>query len=115
MKVPICKLCQSPHWTYEPHESTSTLETVRGLGAGVLRNSVTKPAINKEERLTDAINSERPMPNNSAPGAETSSKQLASGEVGERGVSPQTPNRRSRESYNTYMRGYMRAYRERSK
>ena len=70
-------------------------------------------AINKE--VTDAINGERPAINNSTIGAEASSGQMASREVGERGVSSRTPNRRSREDYNAYMRDYMRAYRERSR
>jgi hypothetical protein len=38
MKPPICKVCGSPHWTYEEHKPTTALEEVRKLGADVLRN-----------------------------------------------------------------------------
>ncbi|KKL75504.1 hypothetical protein LCGC14_2054280 [marine sediment metagenome] len=43
MKPPNCKLCKSPHWTYEEHQAGP--EEVRKLGAGVLRNTVTKPRV----------------------------------------------------------------------
>jgi len=42
MKPPNCKLCKSPHWTYEEHTITDTSEEARKVGAGVLRNTVTK-------------------------------------------------------------------------
>jgi hypothetical protein len=131
MKPPNCKVCKSPHWTYEEHKPTAALEDVRELGASVLRN----PAINEKERLTDAINNTPPrelhgdalrqpeawplvLPRN----AESRQR------VGEHGAFPhrhdgrrdsrhgeRTPNRRARKNYNAYMKTYMRAYRERSK
>ena len=84
--------------------SAAELEEVRALGATVLG------AINKE-RLTDAINETKVE---SQEQAVQERRQLLHSE-GRHGVSDKTPNRRSRESYNTYMKGYMRAYRERSK
>lgn len=39
---PKCKLCGSPHWTYEEHKLTGT-EELQKVGASVLRNTVTKP------------------------------------------------------------------------
>lgn len=113
MKPPTCKLCGKAHWTYEEHD-TSALEEVRKLGASVLRN----PAINGKERLTDAINAparegDKPpgvlpvqVVRESVPDAQAPPLLLASA---------RTPNRRSRESYNTYMKTYMRAYRARSR
>jgi hypothetical protein len=89
-------------------------------------------AINSEERLTNAINTPPRPPYSQG----TESPKLAGGSTvtdapvcldgrrdaagGEtpvqlRGSSLRTPNRRSRESYNSYMKTYMRAYRERSK
>jgi hypothetical protein len=73
-------------------------------------------AINKE-RLTDAINKSESR-------GEAGNKELvARPRLRDDGTQPgvlekvaaRTPNRRSRESYNTYMKTYMRAYRERSK
>lgn len=75
-------------------------------------------AINEGERLTDAINTPTKQGNKpagvhpvqvvreSVPDAQAPSLLPAS---------LRTPNRRSRESYNTYMKGYMRTYRERSR
>jgi len=108
-KAPVCKLCQKAHWSYEPHGPTAEApEYVKKMAAinspqGAINTS---PAIN-EERLTDAINKGVPAINSSPSRAETSSGKVASRKVGERGLSPRTPNRRSRESYNEYMRGYM--------
>ena len=84
----------------------------------------TKPAIN-EERLTDAINGSdinRRVAGRSASSRDgdrgmLSAHRPARDEPGTSGpsvvVSPVTPNRRSREAYNAYMRGYMKAYRGR--
>ena len=111
--------------------SPAELEEVRKLGASVLRN----PAINKE-RLTDVINEREPAINTPKPGPQDSQNEVATpegllagrGNKGGDGASTEavqsfprnrltgrTPNGRSREAYNTYMKGYMRAYRERSK
>lgn len=114
MKKPKCKLCQSPHWTYESHAINA--------------------AINKEERLTDAINetaSAINSPDPPSPPAGDGARPVAGGfglrsSDGEGARESQfvrpdaraldkTPNRRSREAYNSYMRDYMRAYRERSR
>lgn len=73
------------------------------------------PAINEEERLTDTINKTE----SSGMGGEKGL--LAEPRIRDDGTQPivlekvaaRTPNRRSRESYNSYMKGYMRAYRER--
>jgi hypothetical protein len=72
-------------------------------------------AIN-EERLTDAINKDHD------PARVVGPVHPSDGEGARRGgddqgglAAPRTPNRRSRESYNTYMKDYMRAYRERSR
>ena len=72
------------------------------------------PAINKEERLTDAINEgDKPAGVHSVPVVRKSVPDAqASPPLSAR---PRTPNRRSREVYNSYMKDYMRAYRERSK
>ena len=101
-KAPVCKLCQKAHWSYEPHGATAEVPGYVKKMAAIN----TAPAIN-EERLTDAINKGVPAINSSPSRAETSSEKVASRKVGERGLSPRTPNRRSRESYNAYMRGYM--------
>lgn len=98
MKKPKCKLCQSPHWTYEPHAINT--------------------AINEEERLTDAINVDKestatgPTVSGAAATKDTDHG-FRAGRVDM--AANRTPNRRSRETYNSYMKDYMRAYRERSK
>ncbi len=55
MKPPICKVCQSPHWTYDGHKPTSALEEVRKLGADVLgheKRIATFPDENPPETTT---------------------------------------------------------------
>lgn len=87
-------------------------------------------AINDKERLTDAIN-RQPTSNPSAintptPDIEvedTSAVRMGEGSpedgrqrrANRHMVEAVTPNRRSRESYNAYMKTYMQAYRERSR
>ena len=116
MKPPKC-MCGKAHWTYEEHDTGP--EEVRELGASVLRKS----AINGEERLTDAINrldEERDAPTGDKP-AGVHPVPVVRKSVPDAQASPllparpRTPNRRSREVYNAYMKDYMRAYRERSK
>lgn len=94
MKKPRCKNCQSPHYTYEPH-------------------AINSPDSGKE-RLTDAINTPTQegdkltgvlpvrVVRESVPDAQAPPP-LPTGS--------RTPNRRSREAYNSYMKDYMRAYR----
>ncbi len=55
MNPPTCKLCKSPHWTYEAHKPTAALEEVRQVGAGVLgyeKRIVTFPDPNPPESVT---------------------------------------------------------------
>ncbi len=54
MKPPTCKLCQSPHWLDEGH-NTAALEEVRKLGASVLgyeKRIPTFPDPNPPESVT---------------------------------------------------------------
>ncbi len=43
MKPPTCKLCESRHWTYDPHGALP--EDVRKVGAAVLRNTAVKRTV----------------------------------------------------------------------
>jgi hypothetical protein len=122
MKKPKCKLCGSPHWTYEPHAmSAGTLERDKEVPPIMAFGSpLSQPAINKrltdKERLTGAINTpieDKPagvhpvqVVRKSVPDAPAPPLLPAT---------PRTPNRRSREAYNSYMKTYMRAYRGRSR
>ena len=39
MKPPICKLCKSPHWTYEEHHTTNSAinpDYIREMAAGAM-------------------------------------------------------------------------------
>ena len=73
----------------------------------------TQPAIN-EERLTDAINaptSKRGVEPTSILPLQVVRESVPDAQAPS--LLPRTPNRRSREAYNAYMRGYMKAYRGR--
>ena len=50
---PKCKLCGSPHWTYEEHVLKGT-EALQKVGAGVLKRYVTFPDPNPPETVTTA-------------------------------------------------------------
>ena len=128
-KAPVCKLCQKAHWSYEPHGDAQVPEYVRKMAAinspqGAIN---TAPAIN-EERLTSAINppavppvGEEASTHLNHGGAREVGESLrgplrrvrSGGEVPSRLEAPRrTPNRRSRQDYNAYMREYMRRRRE---
>lgn len=97
MKRPLCKVCLERHYTHEGH------------------------AINKpRERLTDAINTVPPAINKSTvprgvrvePQPAVDKEPLREA-VEAASVGHKTPNRRSREAYNAYMKGYMAKKRRR--
>ena len=58
---PKCKLCRSPHWTYEEHTLKGT-EALQKVGASVLRNTVTKPS---DENVTESVDSVTSAPTTS--------------------------------------------------
>ena len=123
MKVPICKLCGKAHWTYEEHQLVEEAPAhIREMAVGGITEE-DSPAINKE-RLTDAINTPSipptlidPEPSGLAVGSTAvdeaafldNRRDRGSGEtpVRMRAGNSRTPNRRSRESYNSYMKDYM--------
>ena len=94
MKAPKCWTCDGRHWSTQPCPANPAP-----------KNASNEPAINKE-RLTDAINAvaqEEPEGVVSGPDLPRVPRRRA----GEPSVAGRTPNRRSREAYNAYMKTYM--------
>ena len=64
MKPPICKLCQSPHWTYEEHKVTETevpgyvKEMAKGA-MGYEKRIATFPDPNPPEAITTVASTTR--------------------------------------------------------
>ncbi len=66
--IPICKLCESRHWTWDEHALKGT-EELQKVGAAVLRKSPVVPTMSPQEPLSPPdVPTYRPVPENCACG-----------------------------------------------
>lgn len=94
MKPPKCRLCNHEHYSYEDHTLNESV-AINKVAA------INTPAIN------DAINRiGTDLPGIARPVSSGKGDVIPKSVEGAGG--DQTPNRRSREAYNAYMREYMR-------
>jgi len=103
MKAPKCRLCEAHHWNNEAHKFKQD-----ELGAGRKVNNVG----HEEPRDKETAGSDKPRSVVQGNGLEED--RIAGGRIdgGVVQMAGRTPNRRSREDYNAYMKTYMRKRRE---
>lgn len=114
MKPPKCRLCESHHWSNEPHKfaintdkrAINTVEVAinTAINTDDISGSVSTQRIARSGRSgKDKVGTSEGLA-----GCADQSDVSKAPKVGCPGNPERSPNRRSKEAYNTYMREYMR-------